>query len=124
MLNKRKTSVNTSVKRKAIKRSTKPSLPLALRKEVHARDKTCRFCGQTAYRMECHHISYRSQGGPDANWNLILLCDEHHALVHSNKKLWQPILRAYIWLYYVEGQRGWLIHKVEGALKARGITVQ
>jgi 5-methylcytosine-specific restriction endonuclease McrA len=103
----------TAVKRAAPKR--KPSLPIELRKEIHCRDRSCRFCGQLGARMEVHHINYRSQGGPDANWNLVLLCDEHHRLVHSDKKRWQPLLRAYIWLYYVEGLRG-TIAKVERKL--------
>jgi hypothetical protein len=41
--------------------------------------------------------------------NLILLCGTHHASVHSNKRLWQPILRAYIWLYYVECRQLFLL---------------
>lgn len=118
VLDKTKIKVRAKATRTVAKK--KSCLELPLRKEIHSRDKTCRFCGQTAYRMEVHHINYRSQGGPDVNWNLILLCDEHHRLVHSNKKRWQPILRAYIWLYYVEGKREWAISKVEGALRARG----
>lgn len=87
---------------KALKRSR---LDPALRKTVNERDgKVCRYCSKKAYRMECHHIAYRSQGGPDEVSNLIMLCDEHHELVHSNKRLYQPTLRAVIWAHYVEGR--------------------
>lgn len=36
--------------------------------------------------------------------NLITLCLEHHAEAHSNKRLYQPVLRGLIWVYYVEGK--------------------
>jgi len=50
--------------------------------------------------LSVHHIEYLSQGGANVMHNLISLCGAHHAEVHSNKKLWQPILRATIWLTY------------------------
>lgn len=101
------------------KKTHKPRLHQRLRKTVRNRDETCRFCGTEGYRLEIHHISYRSQGGPDVAWNLILLCDEHHRLVHSSKKYWQPVLRAYIWLHYIEGRKGLQISGVERILKKR-----
>lgn len=52
--------------------------------------------------VECHHIVYRSQGGADAQDNLISLCPTHHALVHSNKKQWMPVLSKTLEL----GRRG------------------
>lgn len=96
-------------------------LPGKMRKSIRNRDMTCRYCGQEAYRMEIHHISYRSQGGPDTSWNLILLCDEHHRMAHSRKKYWQPVLRAYIWLWYVEGRRNLLVPGVERLLRKWGL---
>lgn len=86
----------------------KPSRKLNpdLRAEVLQRDGgVCRRCGSNNM-VELHHINYRSQGGPDANWNLIALCDpchKGHEGVHSDKRYWQPILRAYIWLRYTKG---------------------
>lgn len=95
-------------------------VPSKTRKAVRNRDVSCRFCGQS-YPLEQHHILYRSQGGPDAYWNLILLCDTHHRLAHSKKRYWQPILLAYIWLFYVEGKRNLTVPIVERILKQRGL---
>lgn len=47
-----------------------------------------------------HHIVYRSQGGTNDITNLILLCGSGssgcHLKAHSNKGLWEPILRELI----------------------------
>ena len=52
----------------------------------------CRVCG-TRDNLHVHHIRYRGQpGGTDEVDNLITLCLEHHALVHTDKKLYQPRL--------------------------------
>lgn len=84
------------------KTATVRRLPTALRESIRTRDKkSCRFCGRSTGRMEIHHIEYRSQGGADVAHNLILLCEDHHRLVHSSKRYWQPILRAVIWMHYV-----------------------
>lgn len=56
-----------------------------------------------------HHIDYRSQGGSHDAHNLIVLCVEHHDLVHSDKSVWQPVCRAYIWLVYFENRRLFLL---------------
>jgi hypothetical protein len=66
-------------------------VPVEVRAEVYLRDKArCRFCGTPAATV--HHVLYRSQGGTHVEENLIVLCQEHHDLMHSNKKYWQPIL--------------------------------
>ena len=60
---------------------------------VLERDKCCQMCG-TYQNLHLHHIFYRSQRKDlidDPN-NLIMLCEEHHRLVHSNKKKYQPML--------------------------------
>jgi hypothetical protein len=72
------------------------------------RDRRCRYCGTRA-NLDVHHIEYRSQGGSNDPHNLIALCRTHHDLVHTNKGLWQPLLRAYIWLLYVEDRRLFLL---------------
>lgn len=54
---------------------------------------SCRLCGSNNW-LQLHHILYRSQRKDlinDVN-NCIMLCEECHRLVHSNKKKWQPIL--------------------------------
>ena len=45
--------------------------------------------------LELHHIIYRSEDKSLINEpsNCIMLCNAHHRLVHSNKHLWQPILK-------------------------------
>lgn len=37
----------------------------------------CRHC-KFRNTLSAHHIIFRSQGGDDADWNLISLCDECH----------------------------------------------
>jgi len=32
--------------------------------------------------IEIHHIIYRSHQGPDAQWNLVALCNQCHAAMH------------------------------------------
>lgn len=60
---------------------------------VYNRDKgCCRFCGKP--NIELHHIYYRSERKDliDEPHNCIMLCTDHHKLVHSNKKKYQPML--------------------------------
>lgn len=64
----------------------------------------CRWCGKTS-NLHVHHVDYRSELGLDEPHNLITLCGEHHDKAHSNKRLYKPLLKAYIWLLYVEGRR-------------------
>ena len=77
-------------------------IPESVRWRVYERDnRTCRICGVTsAYTYSVHHIVYRSQGGSNDEANLILLCGSGsngcHLLAHSNKSLWEPILRQLV----------------------------
>jgi 5-methylcytosine-specific restriction endonuclease McrA len=97
-------------------RRTDGIVPQAVREHVLKRDAyRCRFCGQSNNHLHVHHIVYRSQGGPHEGWNLITLCDEHHALVHSNKRRYMPLLRGVIWLMYVERKR-YLVPQLERSL--------
>ena len=54
---------------------------------------SCRLCGSTNW-LQLHHILYRSERKDLINDidNCIMLCENCHRLVHSNKKYWQPIL--------------------------------
>lgn len=79
-------------------------IPGSLRLKVKRRDgKACRFCGVMNGRLEAHHIKYRSEDGPDEEENLITLCDEHHQMMHSNKRKWQPIL---LWTMEMQYEKG------------------
>ena len=68
-------------------------------KKVYERDNgRCRLCGSP--NIQLHHIVYRSENvklidDPD---NCIMLCDRCHALVHQDKKKWQPYLSTLICL--------------------------
>lgn len=48
---------------------------------VEERDHGCVFCGSPDTHL--HHITYRSRGGVDEDWNLISLCARHHEWVHK-----------------------------------------
>jgi hypothetical protein len=104
----------------AAPRPAHDDLPPTVRAQVTIRDRDrCRFCGAHD-DLHLHHINYRSQGVDHSPQNLILLCALHHRLVHSNKKYWQPVLRAYIWRTYVEGKRVWL-PQLELELRTAGL---
>jgi len=53
----------------------------------------CALCYST-YNLHYHHIYYRSERKDliDDPSNGIMLCEECHRLVHSNKRKYQPIL--------------------------------
>lgn len=77
-----------------------------VREIVRERDRhRCRFCEVANARLEVHHIEYRSQGGADDPYNLILLCDVHHRLMHTSKRHWQPILKGVQMLWYFSEMR-------------------
>ena len=68
--------------------------------QVYERDKgRCRLLDKNCNGgLELHHIVYRSENKNLINepTNCIMLCMEHHKLVHSNKHYWQPILKEMI----------------------------
>jgi 5-methylcytosine-specific restriction endonuclease McrA len=69
------------------------AIPPKVRKAVTERDGgRCRWCGAPA--TEQHHVVYRSQGGKDEESNLVSLCGRHHALAHSDKRRYMPLLLA------------------------------
>lgn len=51
----------------------------------------CQLCG-SPYNLHRHHIRYGACGRKTYVGNIIVLCDNCHRLVHSNKKYWQPRL--------------------------------
>jgi Domain of unknown function (DUF222)/HNH endonuclease len=60
------------------------TIPPALRRALHSRDRGCRFpgCDQRRF-VDAHHVQHWAHGGPTGLSNLLLLCRHHHRLVHE-----------------------------------------
>ena len=50
----------------------------------------CALCGSPY--IERHHIRFGACGRKTYMGNIIPLCKQHHDMVHSNKKKYQPML--------------------------------
>src|SRR5206468_38286 len=59
------------------------TIPPALRRVLHHRDRGCRFPGCGLPFGQGHHIRHWAQGGPTTLSNLALLCRRHHRAVHE-----------------------------------------
>jgi hypothetical protein len=59
------------------------TIPSALRRALHHRDRGCRFPGCGLPFGQGHHIRHWAQGGPTTLSNLALLCRRHHRAVHE-----------------------------------------
>ncbi len=59
------------------------TIPPALRRALHHRDRGCRFPGCGVHFGQGHHIRHWAQGGPTTLSNLALLCRRHHRAVHE-----------------------------------------
>ncbi len=60
------------------------SVPPAIRRALHRRDRGCRFPGCTCTRfVDAHHIHHWADGGATHIDNLVLLCRRHHRLLHE-----------------------------------------
>jgi len=59
------------------------TIPPALRRALHHRDRGCRFPGCGVPFGEGHHVQHWAQGGPTMLSNLALLCRRHHRAVHE-----------------------------------------
>jgi 5-methylcytosine-specific restriction endonuclease McrA len=59
------------------------TIPPALRRALHHRDRGCRFPGCGVRFGQGHHISHWAHGGPTTLSNLALLCRQHHRAVHD-----------------------------------------
>jgi Domain of unknown function (DUF222)/HNH endonuclease len=59
------------------------TIPPALRRALHNRDRGCRFPGCGVRVGQGHHIHHWAQGGPTTLANLALLCRRHHRAVHE-----------------------------------------
>jgi len=58
---------------------------LPIKRALIARDKSCAFpgCHHTRF-VDAHHIEHWSAGGETSLDNLMLLCSQHHKLVHES----------------------------------------
>jgi hypothetical protein len=59
------------------------TIPPALRRALHHRDRGCRFPGCGVWFGPGHHIRHWANGGPTTLSNLALLCRRHHRAVHE-----------------------------------------
>ncbi|HEU5321459.1 MAG TPA: DUF222 domain-containing protein, partial [Methylomirabilota bacterium] len=59
------------------------TIPPALRRALHHRDRDCRFPGCGVRFGQGHHIRHWAHGGPTTLSNLALLCRRHHRAVHE-----------------------------------------
>jgi len=59
------------------------TIPPALRRALHHRDRGCRFPGCGVRVGQGHHIHHWAHGGPTTLSNLALLCRRHHRAVHE-----------------------------------------
>ncbi|MBI2492804.1 MAG: DUF222 domain-containing protein, partial [Candidatus Rokubacteria bacterium] len=59
------------------------TIPPALRRALHHRDRGCRFPGCGVRFGQGHHVRHWAQGGPTTLSNLALLCRRHHRAVHE-----------------------------------------
>jgi 5-methylcytosine-specific restriction endonuclease McrA len=59
------------------------TIPPALRRALHHRDRNCRFPGCHVRAGQGHHVRHWAQGGPTTLSNLALLCRRHHRAVHE-----------------------------------------
>src|SRR5882672_7592695 len=59
------------------------TIPPALRRALHHRDRGCRFPGCGVRLGQGHHIRHWAQGGPTTLSNLAMLCRRHHRAVHE-----------------------------------------
>src|SRR5262245_59438851 len=60
------------------------TIPPAIRRALHHRDRGCRFPGCGARFGQGHHIQHWVNGGPTTLSNLALLCRRHHRAVHED----------------------------------------
>ena len=59
------------------------TIPPAIRRALHHRDRGCRFPGCNVAFGQGHHIRHWAQGGPTTLSNLAMLCRRHHRAVHE-----------------------------------------
>src|SRR5436309_8866256 len=59
------------------------TIPPAIRRALHHRDRACRFPGCGVRFGQGHHIRHWAYGGPMTVSHLVMLCRRHHRAVHE-----------------------------------------
>ena len=59
------------------------TIPPAMRRALHYRDRGCRFPGCGVRVTQGHHLRHWAQGGPTTLSNLASLCGRHHRAMHE-----------------------------------------
>lgn len=94
--NRRKKTETPLRKRKGNGELTKEQV----REEVKKRDGNwCLLSGKPGPGLHLHRVVYGGMGGGNGKyevWNCVLLSDPMHRLVHSNKRIWMPLLLDYL----------------------------
>ena len=61
------------------------AIPEKVKQAVFARDDlTCQWCMVPGGALDAHHVTRRSQGGPDAAWNLVSVHRICHRYIHEH----------------------------------------
>ena len=80
------------------------TIPPALRRALHHRDRGCRFPGCGLPLGEGHHVRHWAQGGPTTLSNLALLCRRHHRAVHEEGYRIDPQPDGALWFRRPDGR--------------------
>jgi Domain of unknown function (DUF222)/HNH endonuclease len=97
------------------------TIPPALRRALHHRDRGCRFPGCSVRFGQGHHIHHWAHGGPTTLSNLAMLCHRHHRAVHEEgyqvERLPDGELRFHL-------PNGWLLPAVPAPAPVPGAPVE
>ena len=80
------------------------TIPPALRRALHHRDRGCRFPGCGLPFGQGHHIRHWAHGGPTMLSNLVLLCRRHHRAVHEEGFTVDRALDGTLWFRRPDGR--------------------
>src|SRR2546429_1049770 len=80
------------------------TIPPALRRALHHRDRGCRFPGCGLPLGQGHHVRHWAQGGPTTLSNLALLCRRHHRAAHEEGYRIDPQPDGALWFRRPDGR--------------------
>lgn len=84
--------------RKEIKRN--PELPVALKELYNYKCQVCSYDFKPKYGTpysETHHVIWLSRGGVDHSNNLIVICPNHHRIIHETKPSFDRYNLAFVY---------------------------